>query len=653
MYSARLLMARVRKHFEPPKKLLVSEWAAENITISSGNAAGSKYDPGFMPYQNEMMDSVVDPTIERVVIVAAARTGKTFVVQDIMAFAMMQDPCSMLYMRPIDADIKKFEKEEMVSLILNTPGMRERIDIKSETYDMKLFPGGPLRLISSNSPGKLSGYGVKLALLDEIDKYGPIPGFGNPTDLAEERTAEYALFGRKIVYISTPTVKDEPGTVDYLYEQKSDRRVYRVPCVCCGFEQELVFKHIKFDHCRETLDDVFYECQGCHAHLNDSQRLTMMRRGRWVATRPERKGFAGFKISRVYSPMATLVSLAKDFLNKKDNVLMLRQFLNDVLAEAWDENKQVKASTNDLFQRRERYLAPVPYGVGFLTMGVDVQGNQDTDKCWLEYEIKGWGRDAENWTIEHGQIPGSPTEKRVWDQLLTKINGQYLTWSGATLPVMVTGIDTQGGFTSEVKAFLKRTPPNIFGVEGKKNNPGAPLLPRRRSKRTGTWEIGTVAAKDTVFQMLHSGTPGPNCCHWPDTVDEEYFLSLLSEKKEEVITGGVRVKKYKKIRERNEVLDLMVYGYFLYTFVQRFHPGHLEASLLALEAAAVPQPLPEPAVALPPTVAPSLPPPETVALPAEVPAPVAPPEPVRVIPTPAPPPKRKPYSLQSVPAYRF
>jgi phage terminase large subunit GpA-like protein len=638
MTTAREVTDKVLRSFVPPPHLSISEWAEDNITVSSGNNRGMRFSRDFMPYQNEIMDCVTDPTIDRIVIRAAARSGKTFCITDIMAYFIAHDPQPILYMRPADADVQKFSKEELASLILNTPGIREKIDVNKATYDFLQYPGGSLRLVGCNSAGKLAGYGVKICLMDEIDKYLPIPGFGNPADLAEERTAEYALYGRKIIYISTPTAMGEG--VDALYETRSDMRVFLVPCIHCGFEQELEFKNVKFDHCREALDDIYYECTGCHQRISDSQRLTMMRRGRWEATRPDRTGFAGFRLSRLYSPLATMESIVRDFLTKKDNYLTLRQFVNDVLGEAWDENKDVKASTNQLYNRREHFEHEVPRGVAFLTMGIDVQGNPDSDKSWLEYEVAGWGKDAEKWVIEHDLLYGSPSDPAIWTEVLRRASRQYQTWAGPLMGITRIGIDTQGGYTNEVKAFLRGRQPRFIGLEGKKNRPGAPLLTKRKNKKITSWEVGTDSAKDTIFAILGvnplpGGAPTPNCYHFPDTLDEEYFQSLLSEKKVEKIVGGVKIKKYYQTRTRNEVLDLSVYNWFLYAHVRRTRPSLLEESLAELEAAAgaaglAPVAPAPPAVAAPTITAPAevrrVPDPVAVAAPTVqiVPAPPAP-----------------------------
>lgn len=588
MYSASLILDEVRKGFLPPVKLSISEWAEENITISSGNNKGMKFNKDFMSYQNGILECVNDPSIEKVCIEASARIGKTFIVSTILAHFIAHNPESILYMRPTDQDIQKYSKEELQSLIDNTPGLRKAINAKTETYNFKQFPGGSLRLCGSNSASGLAGYGCKIALLDEIDKYQSIPGFGNPLDLAEERTAEFALYGRKLVFISTPTDKDAENKIDWLYQTKSDKRIYVVPCVHCNHEQELSFNNVKFEHCRKNLDSIYYECESCKGHINDSQRLTMMRKGKWIITRPEIKGFAGFKINRLYSPLATMESIVKDFLNKKDNWLMLKQFINDCLGEAWDTNKESKATTNELAQRREHYTSEVPQGVAFLTMAVDVQGNPEADKSWLEYLVMGWGRGNENWVIDHDLIYGSPAEIEVWEELLKRVDRTYKTWAETDMKVFRVGIDTQGGYSKEVTAFLKGRSPKIIGLEGKKNKPNAPLITKRKNKKINNHEVGTDTAKDTIYAILSNKEPGPNCCHFNDTLDEEFFLQLMAEKKVERIIGGIKIKKYMQSRSRNEILDLYVYNWYLYNYVLKFHPTKVDADLATLEAAIPP-----------------------------------------------------------------
>jgi phage terminase large subunit GpA-like protein len=160
-----------------------------------------------------------------------------------------------------------------------------------------------------------------------------------------------------------------------------------------------------------------------------------------------------------------------------------------------------------------------------------------------------------------------------------------MTWAGTSLPIIVCGIDCQGGFTTEVKKFLKGRPPYYIGLEGKKNKPGAPLVTRRKNKNMTGWEVGTDCAKDSILSFLTVEAPGANYCHFPDTVGEKYFASLLAEKKVTRFVGGVKTEKYiNSSGARNEVLDLFVYNWFLFNWLQRYKSTLLEDSLQALEA---------------------------------------------------------------------
>jgi phage terminase large subunit GpA-like protein len=115
-----------------------------------------------MRYQKEILDCITNPEIERIAISASARAGKTFCIQNIMAYYMAHEPSDILYMRPRDSDIKKFSKEELESLINTTPSLRLAVNAKAETYDHKLYSGCALRLIGSESPGGLKGFPSKI-----------------------------------------------------------------------------------------------------------------------------------------------------------------------------------------------------------------------------------------------------------------------------------------------------------------------------------------------------------------------------------------------------------------------------------------------------------------------------------------------------------
>ena len=130
--------------------------------------------------------------------------------------------------------------------------------------------------------------------------------------------------------------------------------------------------------------------------------------------------------------------------------------------------------------------------------------------------------------------------------------------------ILVACIDTGGHHTTEAYEFvMPRQSQGLRAVKGS-NQPGANLLASKslqHNKRVWLFNIGTDAGKDTLFSRLKLKEPGPGFIHFPLGVqyDEEHFSQLTAENKVTKYHRGVIVGSYyKKIRHRNEALDLMV-----------------------------------------------------------------------------------------------
>jgi phage terminase large subunit GpA-like protein len=96
------------------------------------------------------------------------------------------------------------------------------------------------------------------------------------------------------------------------------------------------------------------------------------------------------------------------------------------------------------------------------------------------------------------------------------------------------------------------------------NQPGHALVSRPTISNVGEvqlYAVGTDSAKDTLFSRLKLEKPGPGYCHHPDlpAYEEKYFDQLTAEEKFNKYDKGVlKGTYYKKVRERNEALDLKV-----------------------------------------------------------------------------------------------
>ena len=208
---------------------------------------------------------------------------------------------------------------------------------------------------------------VRYCLLDEVDRYPASAGSeGDPVNLAVTRTANF--WNRKIVLCSTPTVKGTSRIEAAWLE--SNQQTYWVPCPHCGAHQVLRWANVEWPE--SAPEKAQYRCEHCSQMIGEHQKAWMLKHGEWRAARPDRE-IVGFWINSLYSPWRKWRDLAKKFLVDKKSPETLREFVNTVLAEPWDDEAQTSVDLMELMARREHYRAPVPAGAAILTCGVDVR----------------------------------------------------------------------------------------------------------------------------------------------------------------------------------------------------------------------------------------------------------------------------------------
>ena len=87
--------------FKPAPRLSPTEWS-DRYRILSREASfrPGRFDSSLAPYQREPMDSVLDPTVERVVLMWASQTGKTETINNIVGFHIDWKPSPILVLQP-------------------------------------------------------------------------------------------------------------------------------------------------------------------------------------------------------------------------------------------------------------------------------------------------------------------------------------------------------------------------------------------------------------------------------------------------------------------------------------------------------------------------------------------------------------------------
>jgi len=567
MKPAKALFSEVVDYLKPPPVLSLSEWVVANRYFSAEESSTpGPYNPNFAPFQIGIMDAITNPDNEKIVVMASTRIGKTLIVTNVIGYYADLDPAPILYMRPRDEDVKNFSKQELNWLFANTLSLQDKLATNlgkesSNTLNLKQFPGGSIKLIGSNSPAGLSGYAARIVLIDEMDRMDPIPGFGNPVELAEGRTTTFP-HNKKICYISSPTIShtasSKKKTIHSIYLE-STQALFNIPCPHCGTFQPLEWGNLRFGHCRVKLDDVYYECFNCGGHIKEAQKKIAIRSGKWVDQYPE-KAIKGFNISQLYSPFSSFENIAREWLlvDKSKDIYSIMRFKNEVLGLPFEEDLGLyKDSSDVLYNRRERYnLVPMP--ALLLTCAVDTQDS------WLDYTVAAWGMERECWIIKSGRIEGDPAMPGPWDALTQVLTKDFKHESGINMRIEKVLIDTGGHKTQHVNKYLKGKGPLVQGIYGS-SAIGKPIITKaKRDTKTGLrkWEIGVNNAKTDIFQMLSTEKPGALYIHFPFELEEEYFKELYSEIK----IGGL----FKQVgSRRNEKLDELGYSLAAYYICEK------------------------------------------------------------------------------------
>ena len=567
----------------PEQPLTVSEWADKHRRLSSkASAEPGPWRTNRTPYLREPMDCLSSTSsVQRVVMMFAAQTGKTEAGANWLGYVIDHAPGPMLLVQPTVEMAKRLSKQRLESLITETPVLAEKIAPSrsrdsGNTMFSKEFPGGMMILTGANSATGLRSTPCRYIFCDEIDAFpSDVDGEGDPVSLAEKRATTFAR--RKILLTSTPTVKDF-SRIEAEYERSDQRRFY-VPCPCCSVMQWLKWPQLKWEN--NDPATAAYECEVCHERFAEIHKPAMLRKGEWRATAPSNGKTAGFHLSGLYSPLGWLswADMVDDFLRAKTDAPMLKSFVNTRLAETWEEDFASKVSADGLLERCEHYQAAmVPEGGLALTVGVDVQDNRLAISVWA------WGREEEGWLLDHQEIYGDPSRQELWKQLDEVVLREWPHAVGPAMRPDVVAIDSGGHFTAEVYQYAReRARQGVVAIKGQSQRGKPPIgkgskvdvnhQGRTLKRGAVVYLVGGDTVKTTLFGRLKHNEQGAGFLHFHMGTTGEYFEQLTAEK--QVLRynrGGFPTREWvKKPSARNEALDCLVYAYAaLNLMYQRF-----------------------------------------------------------------------------------
>ena len=570
------LMRRICSGFRPPENITVTQWADKYRILSSENSAeAGRWRTARTPYLKEIMDSFTDPKVKRIVLVASSQVGKTEALLNILGYIIDQDPGAVLFAHPTKDFAEDFSKRRLAPMIRDTRQISDKVaDSKSRdtknTIRRKVFRGGMMTLLGSNSPADLAGTPARYILGDEIDRWAKdAGGEGDPTSLLEARTSTF--YNSKMVQVSTPTVKGA-SAIEREFNTGT-REFWCVQCPHCGEYSYITFNNIKFEYHttgegREKqfiVDKAEWICPACGCFTDEytTKRQPM----KWIAESPEaiENGVRSFWINGFYSPWLSWEKIIVKFLTAGKDPQKLQTVYNTLFGQLWENRGDIE-DESEVASRAEDYGAELPEGVLCLTCGVDTQGNR------LEYEVVGYGFYGENWGIERGVLSGDPATDEPWIKLDGVLDKIYRFKDGKGLKISLAFVDSGGNKTQDVyEQCAARYYKRVFAVKGK-GGEGIPYtsVPTKikynndgRVGKVWLYTLGVDSGKEQIMTGLKILEDGARKSHFPiddgqNGYDANFYNGLLSETMENTPRGW----RWVKIpgHERNEALDCRNYA---------------------------------------------------------------------------------------------
>ena len=553
-----------RNALRPPEKLKASEWAEKyRILPARGNAEPGRLNLGRTPYMREIHDCIHEPGVEEIVFLKSTQVGGSTLLEDLIGYAVCSDPGPMMLVHPNKGMAKKIVKRRIRPFIKTQPLASH---VSRQSHDSTLisieFDSCPFGVAWAGSPAALAADPIRYLFLDEVDKYPRSTGKeADPISLAQERTRTFG-YRRKIIITSTPTVRS--GAIWRAWESAADKRRFYCPCPHCGQYQFLIFDQVKWPKsaiadANAAADEIQrkglarYECVHCKKSIEESDRLRMVGKGRWLSEgqtidrngvvageRPRAKR-VGFWINCLYSPWLTFSEIAAEFLRSKADPIRLQNFKNSWLAEPFEE--VVKASRLSDFRE---LMVGAPPALIVPKWGEYIVASCDVQKRELHWIVRAWGAEWWSQLITHGTAFS-------FDELYrTVMETQFVLAAGGSARAQMMCIDTRYR-RDEVYQFARRDE-RIFPVMGADKQ----TMTVQRSNAGKNFGVqlhvlNTQLLKDRLAVLRGSGRWLLN-----DKVDDDYLRQLASEHK--TIVKGVEWWQPKTANAANHRLDDEVYN---------------------------------------------------------------------------------------------
>lgn len=432
---------------------------AEKVRLPQKANILNKIDLELTPYLKYPISLIGNTQVNWLFIIAPTQSGKTVVLQVVVADSIDQDPGTLIYINPDEALTKKNMQEKIINMIDETPclkehkqGARKTSRVGIELDNMTIYPAW------AGSLATLSSVAAKRVILDEIRLMKLMIGAeSNALKLAGDRLTTYLHMGLGQGYgVSTPSVEG-----DLLHQQLSVSGTlvlkWAVVCKNCGKLQILDFfknkKIIKKDE-REIYKCV---CIACGNEFDDSdQKRKMNSAGRYVIETdsglldlpPKLPKRVVCWFDSMASPFRSFQAIWDEFKQTKDKLHDYKNFWQCWLTKFWIDDISKTSIENLDSHKVEDYVGVVPEWTKVITAGIDSQ------KAGFYVVVRAWGSNRLTRVIDafflECRLPTTEADdvkKIIQREVEDKI---YITLKNEKWKIGLYAIDTGGNRTKQI-----------------------------------------------------------------------------------------------------------------------------------------------------------------------------------------------------------
>ena len=292
-------LAKALPSLAPPRKVSVVEAAEASMRVNINNS-WTRFRRDTVPYMIEPMNMATSRDYRAMVFAGPSRSGKTMLLNAILAHAITCDPARIGFYVDERATRDSYERNTFSPIVRNSPDLaaKRASGRGSDTIDSKIFVGGTHITLDTVSGSRLQERSLGKALGTEFDQYGPdVDGEGEPLNLMLART--YMAGSRGMVVVeSSPrapemdesVVSADPHVAPKVkygvfshYPNTTKGRLYW-PCPCCGTifvpNYDMLMVPDSADD-QEAGQAATMQCPSCRELISPDHKLEMLAESVW------------------------------------------------------------------------------------------------------------------------------------------------------------------------------------------------------------------------------------------------------------------------------------------------------------------------------------------------------------------------------------